>query len=140
MVRFKKYETLDAATKKQIESLQKTCLPHDDPVFPEEGVWWVGYDNKQAVAFCLIRPSYQWEDTAYLARSGVLYYWRGKGLQKRMIRIRENHARRRGYVWMISDTTENPPSANSLARMGYQMFEPTKPWALETTLYWRKRL
>ena len=140
MVRFKKYESLDASTKKQNETLQKTCLPDDDPTFPEDGIWWVGYDNKQAVAFCLIKPSSQWEDTAYLARSGVLYYWRGRGLQKKMIRIREKHARSRGYTWLISDTTKNPPSANSLARLGYQMFEPTKPWGLECSLYWRKKL
>jgi GNAT superfamily N-acetyltransferase len=140
VVKFKRYESLDASTKKQIETLQKTCLPEDDPTFPEDGTWWVGYDGQQAVAFCLIKPSSQWEDTAYLARSGVLYYWRGKGLQKRMIGIREKHARSRGYTWLISDTTKNPPSANSLARLGYQMFEPTKPWGLDCTLYWRKKL
>ena len=140
MVKFKRIEKLTDSIKAQLRTLQTTCLPHDDPVYPEDGTWWIGYDGKQAVAFCLVRPSYKWTDTAYLARSGVLYYWRGKGLQKRMIRIRENHARRQGYTWMISDTTENPPSANSLARMGYQMFEPTKPWATDTSLYWRKKL
>lgn len=140
MIKFRKYETLNFAIKILVESLQITCLPDDDPIFPEDGVWWVGYDNKQPIAFCVVRPSYQWKDTVYLARSGVLPYWRGKGLQKRMIRIRESYARRNGFVWAITDTTENPPSANSLARVGYQMFEPAKPWALDTSLYWRKKL
>ena len=140
MVRFKKLDKLTPSLRRQLESLQKVCLPYDDWIFPEDGTWWIGYDNKQAVAFCLIKPSSQWNDTAYLARSGVLYYWRGRGLQKKMIRIREKHARSRGHKWIISDTTNNPPSANSLARLGYQMFEPTKPWAAETTLYWRKKL
>ena len=140
MVRFKKLVKLTPTTRAELERMQKVCLPYDDPVFPLDGVWWVGYDGKQPVSFCVLTPSSRWADTAYLARSGVMYYWRGKGLQKRMIRLRENHARRGGYVWMISHTTENPPSANSLARMGYQMFEPTKPWASDTTLYWRKKL
>ena len=140
MVRFKKLDKLTPAKRSELERMQKVCLPHDDPVFPKNSVWWVGYDGKQPVAFCVLSPSSRWADTAYLARSGVLYYWRGQGLQKRMIRIREKHARARGYTWLISDTTENPPSANSLARMGYQMFEPAEPWALDTSLYWRKRL
>ena len=140
MVRFKKLNKLTPSLRQQLESLQKVCLPYDDWIFPEDGVWWMGYDGPQPVAFCLLTPSSQWRDTAYLARSGVLHYWRGQGLQKRMIRIREAHARLRGYRWIISDTTENPPSANSLARMGYQMFEPTKPWAVDTSLYWRKKL
>lgn len=140
MVRFKKIKTLTPKIREQLLRLQQACLPDDGPVFPETGQWWLGYSNKQPIAFCLVKPSKYWLDTAYLARSGVLYLWRGKGLQKRMIRIRERHARAKGYTWMVSDTTENPPSANSLARMGYQMFDPTMPWGNETSLYWRKRL
>lgn len=140
MVKFKKLAKLTPTKRAELERMQKACLPYDDPVFPSDGVWWIGYDDKQPAAFCLLAPSARWADTAYLARSGVLYYWRGQGLQKRMIRIRERCARGNGYKWIISDTTDNPPSANSLARMGYQMFEPTKPWATDTSLYWRKRL
>lgn len=120
--------------------MQRACLPDDDPVFPDNGIWWFGYAGRQPVAFCLLKPSHRWLDTAYLARAGVLYLWRGKGLQKRMIRLRERAARQLGYTWMVSDTTDNPPSANSLARMGYQMFAPSIPWANDTSLYWRKRL
>lgn len=57
-----------------------------------------------------------------------------------MILLREQYAKKLGYTWIVSDTTDNPPSANSLARKGYQMFEPTKPWGMETSLYWRKKL
>jgi GNAT superfamily N-acetyltransferase len=140
VVKFKRFEKLTVLIKDQLKTLQTTCLPYDDPVYPEKGAVWIGYGGFQPVAFCMLEQSQQWRDTAYLSRSGVLPCWRGQGLQKRMIRIREKHARSRGYTWLISDTTENPPSANSLARLGYQMFEPTKPWALEKSLYWRKKL
>jgi GNAT superfamily N-acetyltransferase len=120
--------------------LQQACLPLDEPVSPDQGHWWIGRSKNQPIAFCMFRPSDQWADTAYLARSGVLMLWRGQGLQKRMIQIREREARRQGYVWIVSDTTDNPPSANSLARMGYQMFDPSNPWAHDNSLYWRKRL
>lgn len=41
---------------------------------------------------------------------------------------------------MISDTTDNFPSANSLISKGYKLYAPSKPWAYEITLYWRKKL
>ena len=120
--------------------LQRACLPHDEPVFPEDGVWWVGREGEQLVCFGLVTPSSQWLDTAYLARAGVLPAWRGQGLQRRMIRVREAWARRRGYRWMISDTTDNVQSSNNLMRCGYTLIEPSAPWANHDSLYWTKRL
>jgi len=140
MVKFKKIKKLTVGLRQELETLQRACLPEDTPVFPENGVWWVGLDGSQAVAFCLIEPSCQWLDTAYLARSGVLKAWRGQGLQKKMIGIRERYAKKAGYRWMISDTTDNPPSANSLMSRGYRIFDPSKPWGMNATLYWRKRI
>jgi GNAT superfamily N-acetyltransferase len=140
MIRFRKINKMTTGVRQELETLQRACLPEDTPVFPEDGTWWVGHDGSQAVAFCLIEPSCQWLDTAYLARSGVLKAWRGQGLQKKMITIRERHARSMGYRWMISDTTDNPPSSNSLMAKGYRIFDPSKPWGMNTTLYWRKRL
>lgn len=140
MIKFKKVKKLTPDTRQMLETLQFACLPEDAPVFPEDGVWWVGHDGSQAVAFCLIEPSCQWLDTAYLARSGVLKAWRGMGLQKKMITIRERYARSVGYRWMISDTTDNPPSSNSLIAKGYRIFDPSAPWGMDCTIYWRKRL
>lgn len=140
MIKFKRVKKLTPNIRQVLETLQFACLPEDTPVFPEDGVWWVGHDGSQAVAFCLIEPSCQWLDTAYLARSGVLKAWRGRGLQKKMITIREKYARSVGYRWMISDTTGNPPSSNSLIAKGYRIFDPSAPWGMDCTIYWRKRL
>ncbi len=138
---FKRIKKITPRVEQQLMNLQRACLPHDAPVRPVAvHYWWIGYATKMPVAFCLLKPSVQWVDAAYLARSGVLYLWRGRGLQKRMIQIRERAAKKLGYLWLLSDTTENPPSANSLARRGYQMYDPRRPWGVETTLYWRKRL
>jgi GNAT superfamily N-acetyltransferase len=139
MVKLKPLKLSDS-NRSQLETLQKACLPHDAPVFPEEGQFWVGLDETQWVCFCLVKPSEQWVDTAYLARAGVLAAWRGQGLQRRMIRVREAWARKRGYRWMISDTTDNVPSSNNLMRCGYKLIEPSAPWANEISLYWTKRL
>lgn len=139
MVRFKNVDATAPEVHQVLETLQRHCLPHDDPTFPKNGVWWIGYDG-QPVAFCCIKPSRWWSDTAYLARAGVLGAWRGNGLQKRMIRLREQWARRNNYRWLITDTSENPPSGNSLISCGYRLYTPRNPWALETSVYWRKKL
>jgi hypothetical protein len=62
------------------------------------------------------------------------------GLQRRLIRVREAWAKRNGYRWMISDTTDNVPSSNNLMRCGYKLIEPSAPWANDMSLYWTKRL
>ena len=83
-------------------------------------------DNNQAVAFGILEPSQQWLDTVYLSRAGVLPAWRGQGLQRRLIALRERLARRQGFVWMISDTTDNVPSSNNLIKAGYKLIAPKK--------------
>ena len=139
MVVFKRI-LLTPKNKKLFASLQKTCLPYDS-VYTETKAWyWVGYFNKTPIAFCVLAPSLQWSDCVYLARAGVVKEFRGRGLQKRMISIRERWARKQGYKWIVSDTTENPASANSLIGRGYKIYEPSNPWGFKHSLYWRKRL
>ena len=53
-----------------------------------------------------------------LCRSGVIKSFRGKGIQKKLIRSRERFSRTLGWKWLITDTTDNPPSSNSLISCG----------------------
>jgi GNAT superfamily N-acetyltransferase len=135
-----KQVTLTKEVKPLLHKMQKTCLPSDRVYFPSNGTYWIGYEADKPVAFCITAPSVSWADTVYLGRSGVMPSHRGHGLQKRMISIRERWARRKGYVWCITDTADNPASANSLISRGYRMFEPSKPWGLNCSVYWRKKL
>lgn len=138
-VRFKQIK-LDKEVKATLHKMQRVCLPHDRPYFPNRGTYWIGYDRGEPIAFCIVAPSLRWGDTVYLARAGVMPSHRGQGLQKRMILIRERWARRNGYTWAITDTAENPASANSLITRGYRMFDPSDPWGLDYSVYWRKKL
>lgn len=119
--------------------LQHLILPQDRPCSTDDGAWWLAEDKGEPVGFAGIKPSLQWMDTMYLCRAGVVPEARGKGLQKRLIRARETYARNMRMTWLISDTTNNPASANSLAACGFRMFEPSRPWGNRYTLYWRKR-
>lgn len=121
--------------------MQQECLPSDRPLNPTEGDWWVAYtDAGVPVGFCSIKPSVRWEETGYLSRAGVIAAHQGKGLQKRMIRVRINRAKRLGWKWILSDTSDNPASANSLIACGFKMYEPRDPYGLKTSVYWRRRI
>lgn len=120
--------------------LQLEILPADDPLPTTSGWWWVVYKDDRPIGFCSLRKSSQWADAAYLCRAGILYKYRGKGLQKRLIRVRERLAKRLKMNWLVTDTYNNPASANSLIACGFKMFIPSKKWGAEETCYWRKRL
>ncbi len=123
-----------------IDVLQAICPPGDRPAKTNIGAWWIAYDDGEPIAFAGIRPSLRWIDCMYLCRSGVVPEARGKGLQKRLIRVRAAYARQMSMNWLISDTTCNPASANSLIACGFRLYEPAQPWGNRHTLYWRKRV
>lgn len=120
--------------------LQLQILPHDTPADTSRGHWWVAEHNGRPVAFAGVYASSKYAGVGYLCRAGVIKEYRGKGIQKRLIRIRERKARALGWGWLITDTTNNPPSANSLIACGFQTFTPSSPWGADGTIYWRKRL
>jgi predicted acetyltransferase len=97
----------------------------------------VGMADKQAVAFCAVSKvnSKLW----YLSRAGVLPTARGKGMQKRMIRVRVKHAFAMGGSAVVTDcTADNVASANSLINCGFKLYFPENPWALSNSIYWIK--
>lgn len=123
-----------------LRTLQKECLPEDRLYFPEDGVWWLMDHGPLHVGFACATPSLQHAKGIYLSRSGILPAYRGKGLQKRLIRVRLNWAKRSGYTVAVSDTTDNHPSANSLIACGFKLYTPPIAYGYTRTLYWRKAL
>lgn len=109
-------------------------------IVPDEGYWWIAWKADKPVGFAGLRMTANTPRTAYLHRSGVMQRHRGHGLQVRFIRIREAKARELGMDRMVTDTTDNVPSSNSLIRAGYRLFTPIAPWAFEHSLYWEKNL
>ena len=133
-------EPADASGVALLNHLQGLILPDDRPADHRIGLWWVVEEDGQPAGFCGVHPSVQWGDTLYLCRAGVREEFRGRGLQRKMIQLRERAARRLGFRWLISDTTDNPASANSLIGCGFKTFTPSRPWGWKHTIYWRKEL
>jgi len=104
------------------------------------GAWWLAYRGNDAVAFAGVVPSTHARNSGYFSRVGVLRRHWGHGLQVRLMRAIEARGRRTGWDSVVSDTTDNPVSANNFIQAGYRLYEPETPWAWSHTLYWRKWL
>lgn len=104
----------------------------------ELGYWWMAYHQQGPVAFAGVIPSTHAENAGYFCRVGVVREHWGRTLQLRLMRAIEARARENGWSWIVSDTTDNVPSANNFIRAGYRLYRPLSPWAWPHTLYWRK--
>ena len=104
----------------------------------EQGHWWLACHRKEPVGFAGIVPSTHARNAGYFCRVGVLSGHCGRGLQLRLMRAVESRARRNGWGFVISDTTDNVVSANNFIRAGYRLYRPPIPWAWPHSLCWRK--
>jgi len=121
--------------------LQSKCLPYDKPYPVDHGHWWVVYtEDEQPIGFAGMVRSLQWCNAGYMCRAGVLATHQGKGLQKRLIQVRIAKCRKLGWEWLLTDTTDNPASSNSLISMGFKLYQPTIPWGFKNSLYWQMRV
>lgn len=127
-----------------IRELHEECFGSSAPqVDPEDGFWWLAYaidEGRDIAGFCGIKQSFFDPDVAYFQRVGVRMPHRGHRLQLRFTRVFEALARKEGFRQVVSDTTDNPPSANNLIACGYRIYQPVAPWAFSNTIYWFKDL
>jgi GNAT superfamily N-acetyltransferase len=100
----------------------------------------LAYHGDDAVAFAGVVPSTYVRNGGYFSRVGVMQRHWGQGLQLRLMRAVEARGRRIGWDSIVSDTTDNPVSANNFIQAGYRLYEPEMPWAWSHTLYWRRSL
>jgi GNAT superfamily N-acetyltransferase len=140
MFRIKRATEMSQTTEQAIRFLQKECLPLDTVLSPKVGWWWIAYCDGRLAGFAAMLQSSKTPEAVYLARAGTLEAFRGRGLQKKLIRERLKFAKDLGMTQAITDTTDNVASANALIATGFRMFDPDDPWGLPNTLYWRKSL
>jgi hypothetical protein len=139
-VKIRQVDTSKPETLALLQWLQLKILPSDVPEDTSNGFWWIAYDVELPVGFASVRRSTSFTQTGYLSRAGVIYSHRGQGLQSRFIRVRQAKAVSLGWTHLITDTLNNPASANSLIRCGFKSYLPRKPWAADGAAYWIKRI
>jgi GNAT superfamily N-acetyltransferase len=102
--------------------------------------WWLAMDGGVVAGFCGLRI-YREAKCAFLCLSGVSPGYRGLGLQRRMIRVRERLARKCRCERIITYTSpDNYWSANNLIRCGYTLYNPRWEWGVAHAYYFRKFL
>lgn len=123
-----------------IHDMHRVCFP-DFILPPLHGDWWLAKDGDVLHGFAGLWPSVRVEGAGYLCRAGVLPAARGRGLQRKLIRVRERAAKKKGWTALFSDTDpSNAHSMNNLIACGYRAFRPSEPWSGEQWCYWRKIL
>jgi GNAT superfamily N-acetyltransferase len=106
----------------------------------DEGYWWLAHWSDAPVAFLGAKQSILNDTTGYFYRVGVHPKHRGHWLQLRLMWAMEKKARKIGWTRIVTDTRDNPHSANNIIRAGYKMFTPDKPWGHSDAQYWTKDL
>jgi GNAT superfamily N-acetyltransferase len=123
-----------------LQYMQLETMPYDEIIDPADGYWWLMRKGTHPAAFLGMTKVDDMPNAGYIARVGVLSEFRGKGLQKHLMRVAERRARQLGWTRLISTTLNNPPSANSFIACGYKTYEPAGPWGYTGTIYWFKDL
>ena len=105
-----------------------------------DGMWWIVRDGNVPVGFACLGQFRKEPHTAYLYLSGVIEKYRGRGIQRRLISVRVQAARRAGFKTLVSETFHNPQSANNLIACGFRMFDPKRKWSAYGACYWTREL
>ncbi len=140
MYRIRQIDVEDFAD--ELEQMHRVCFADGTPMADfDDGIWWVAFDEVSLpAAFLGLRQSILAPHIGYFARVGVLPEHRGAGLQRRLMRAMEQKARKLGWYQIVTDTRDNPHSANNIIAAGYRMFSPAKPWSFSDASYWTKEL
>jgi len=97
------------------------------PADGEDHTWWLIHDSEQPgkiAGYCgaVYRPAHGY---VYMSRAAVAAYAQGKGLQRRMIRVRERWARKQGANRVITYTMlKNYDSICNLLKCGFRFDNP----------------
>lgn len=135
--------TLSDFNRKILDELDSIIFPNDvgcQKRHPNR-VWWLVYAKRNPIGFAGMEIV---NGEAFLCRVGILKDFRGKGIQKRLIRCREKYAKKNRVNDIITYVhIGNISSCNNLISCGYKMYNPCNHWAGTQrceTIYFCKRL
>jgi RimJ/RimL family protein N-acetyltransferase len=138
LVRCKTPRTLE-----RLDTALFTAENAEDSYSKPGSMWWVAKDEDGTLAgFCGLRVFTEDGKTyGELLRAGVVAGYRGKGLQRHMVRTRDAAARKAGCSAVITYTAPwNVVSANNLIKCGYLIYTPAHSWGLKDAIYFWKAL
>lgn len=106
--------------------------------FHENREWWVAVNNKnEIVAYC---GSIYTQGICIFNRAWVSPKMRGKGTQKKMIRLRLKRAREISRIAITYTTPDNYNSVNNLISCGFKLYGPEYAYGGRQMLYFMHNL
>ena len=100
-----------------------------------DGAAWFVYYKGFVVGFCSCRVLEG--GTLYLTRAAIQPEHRGKGLHKRMLRVREAYGRRVGCGEAITYVAkDNMPSIMGLVKSNYKLYDPEYAYVGRSEYYY----
>jgi len=120
----------------EVAKIEKVCFGH--LLCEETDDFWLIYEGKSIAGYCANRY-YTNPFVCFMSGCGILPDYRGNGLQKRAIRVREQAAKKLGYNRIVTYTLkDNIWSANNFIRSGYKLYIPKYFYGSPNSLYFYK--
>jgi GNAT superfamily N-acetyltransferase len=110
-----------------IAQMDVVCFPIDTPAVFAGARWFIGWERDRPVAYCAWKTVEQdGVPVGFHYRGGVLPDWRGHGLQREMLRLREAGMREQGLAKAATYTdADGAASMRNLIAEGYRPYAPT---------------
>jgi GNAT superfamily N-acetyltransferase len=135
---------------RHILGMDRICFPVDEPPTIDGAEWVIGWDGATPAAYCAWK-TVRHDDVAvgFHYRGGVTPAYRGHGLQRRMLRLREARMLKQGLGAAVTYTdADGAASMRSLIAEGYRPYVPTPTTTLSGLgrlgrvgfVHWRKTL
>jgi ribosomal protein S18 acetylase RimI-like enzyme len=130
--------------------MDRVCFPLDRPAVVSGAHWSFGWDGDKPAAYCAWKTvEHDGAPVGFHYRGGVLADYRGHGLQRRMLRLREDEMRQHGLAKAVTYTdADGAASMRNLIAEGYRPYVPTPGTTLSGLgrlgrvgfVHWEKRI
>ena len=147
MIDFRPASATDEAL---IAHLDRVCFPIDAPAKFAGAHWLIGREGAAPACYCAWKTvDHDGVPAGFHYRGGVLPAWRGRGLQRQMLRLREAEMRAAGLTRAVTYTdADGAASMRNLIAEGYRPYAPTAATTLSGLgrlgrvgfVHWEKKL
>jgi ribosomal protein S18 acetylase RimI-like enzyme len=134
----------------QILQMDAVCFPLDAPPSIAGAEWFIGWDGSKPAAYCAWKTvEHDGVAVGFHYRAGVLGAYRGRALQRQMLRLREARMRAQGLKVAVTYTdADAAASMRNLIAEGFRPYAPTPTTTLSGLgrlgrvgfVHWRKLL
>ena len=127
---------------RSLRQMDLACFPGDPKPRWTLNNWWVLWADGVEAGYGAMRFVEAYDGAAaYMTRVGILPRFRGRGLQKWLVRARVRYAKSVGVARVVTYTIcENHPSSNNLIKCGFRVYQPKIQWAGRNVIYWERKL